>query len=65
VTLIDKVDGLLAGITRNDIERMAPAYRRRLAQALRRIADIADMPPKSDPPKSGILGSLHDGERSG
>lgn len=65
LSVLQKVEGLLAGITRSDIERMRPAYRRRFAQALRRVAEIADPQPKPEPPKAGVLARLHDGERAG
>ena len=63
---ITKVDALLAGMTRADIEKMPPAHRQRLAQALRHIADIADPPPKAaaQTPKGGILGDLGSGARA-
>jgi hypothetical protein len=38
-TSVQAVEALVAGITLNDIERTPPEHRRRLAQALRRIAD--------------------------
>jgi hypothetical protein len=59
--VIHKIDGL----TRADIEKMPPANRRRLAQALRHIANIADPPPKRtvEIPKAGILGDLRNGAR--
>lgn len=63
LSVLEKVEGLLAGITRSDIERMRPAYRQRFAQALRRIADIADPPPKPEPPKAGVLADLSEGWR--
>jgi hypothetical protein len=47
---IVKIDALLAGITTADIENLPPVHRQRLAQALRRIADMADPPPKAEAP---------------
>jgi hypothetical protein len=41
---VDKIDGILAGITRADIEKLEPTLAKRLARALRRIADFADPP---------------------
>ena len=38
------LDGLLAGITREDIDKMPPVYRQRLAQALRRAIDMLERP---------------------
>jgi hypothetical protein len=58
VTLIEKIDALIAGLSKNDLERMPPLHRQRLAQALRRVADLADPPA---PPPSGVLSELEDG----
>jgi phage terminase Nu1 subunit (DNA packaging protein) len=38
------LDGLLAGITSEDIDRMPRAYRQRFAQALRRAVDMLERP---------------------
>jgi hypothetical protein len=62
LTSIEKIDALMAGITRADIQRMPPAHRQRLAQVLRHIADLAD-PPKVHSPKAGVLAELRDGQR--
>jgi hypothetical protein len=49
-----------------NMQRMPPVHRHRLAAALRRIADIADPPPRAaDPPKDGVLRHLRDGDRAG
>ena len=61
--LIDKLDALLNGITRRDIESLTPEQRKRLALALRRIADIADRPERAKP-KVGVLYDLNRGERA-
>ena len=57
---MDKIDGLVAGITKAEIEGMEPALRQRLAKALRRVADLADLP-KAEAPKEGLLHDLRDG----
>jgi hypothetical protein len=62
---IDTIDGLLAGITRRDIEMLEPALAKRLALALRRIADLADPPNTPRAPKSGVLADLRNGNRAG
>ena len=62
LTSIEKIDALMAGVTRADIQRMPPAHRQRLAQVLRYIADLAD-PPKAHSPKAGVLAELRDGQR--
>jgi hypothetical protein len=60
---MDKIDGLMAGLSRNDIERMSPVARQRLAQALRRVANLCDPPPPPPAQRSGVLAALKDGER--
>jgi hypothetical protein len=60
---VDKIDGLLASITLDDIEKLPPANRRRLAQMLRHAADIAD-PPSKPPPTGGVLRDLGNGARA-
>jgi hypothetical protein len=65
VTLIGKIDALVSGLCRDDIERMPPLHRRRLAMALRRVADLADPPANAKPEESGILIRLRNGERPG
>ena len=61
--LIEKIDALLAGVTRSEVEHLAPAQRQRLAFVLRHIANLAD-PPNADAPKAGILADLKRGVRS-
>jgi hypothetical protein len=65
ISPIHKIDGMLAGMTRADIKKMPLTNRRRLAQVLRHIANIADPPPKRtvEIPKAGILGDLRNGLR--
>jgi hypothetical protein len=62
LTSIEKIDALMAGVTRADIQRMPPTHRQRLAQVLRHVADLAD-PPKVHSPKAGVLAQLRDGQR--
>jgi hypothetical protein len=62
LTSIEKIDALVAGVTRADIQRMPPAHRQRLAQVLRHIADLAD-PPRPQSPGAGVLAELRDGQR--
>jgi hypothetical protein len=56
VSTVDMLDGLLAGITSEDIDRMPRAYRQRFAQALRR-APRHPRRPRTAAPTS----PLHDG----
>ncbi len=62
LTSVEKIDALVAGVTKAEIQRMPPAHRQRLAQVLRYIADLAD-PPKVHGPKAGVLAELRDGQR--
>jgi hypothetical protein len=52
----------LEGIDPADLQRLAPAERRRLADRLRHLADIADPRKPAVPPK-GVLADLRNGER--
>lgn len=61
--LIEKIDALLNGVTRNDVEHLRPAQRQRLAFVLRAIADMADPPTsrratREELRKSGVLSQL-------
>jgi hypothetical protein len=50
---VEKIDALVAGITRDEIQRLPPAHRLRLAQALRHVADLCDPPAKAaEPPQA-------------
>lgn len=44
---LGRIDALVAGVTRDDIRKMPPAHRQRLAQALRHVADLCDPPIKA------------------
>lgn len=63
ITAIDRIDAVLAGITKADIEALRPEFRCRIARALRRVADLADAP-KTEAPKVGVLADLGDGHRT-
>jgi hypothetical protein len=61
---IHKIDDILSGVARSDIEKLNPAHRQWLAQALRHIADIADPPPATPAePEAGVLADLRDGQQ--
>jgi hypothetical protein len=62
--LVQKVDALLSGLTRKDVEHLSEPQRRKLAFLLRKIADLADPPAKPELPKSGVLSDLRRGHRS-
>jgi hypothetical protein len=61
--LIDTLEALLEGITREQIASWSPVRRMRLTQALRYLADLAD-PSKPAEPRSGPLARLRAGERA-
>jgi hypothetical protein len=63
LTLVGKIDALMSGITRADTEKMPPAHRLRIAEALRRVAEIADPAPRPEVPRAGVLADLRDGQR--
>ena len=64
MSVAEKVSALLEGITRRDIANLPLDKRKRLATALRRIADLADPPALPAQPKSGVLRDLYRGERA-
>jgi hypothetical protein len=63
IATIDKVEALIAIISRAEIQQLSPIRRQRLTQALRYLADMADTAKKADP-RSGALAQLRDGERA-
>jgi hypothetical protein len=63
VTNVEKVEALLGTMTRQHVEKLPAAQRKRLAKLLRRVADMAD-PPRSVP-KSGVLSELDKDPREG
>lgn len=62
---VAKIDALLSGLTRDDLGRMQPVDRKRLAAELRRVADLCDPPARSDLPRSGLLAALRENPRAG
>jgi len=62
MSIVEKVDALMAGMTKADIERLLPAGRQQLAQELRRVADLAD-PPTTNRQHAGVLRELGNGQR--
>jgi hypothetical protein len=63
LTSIETVEALMTGFTEAEIEKMEPARRQRLAQVLRRIADMAD--PQRVTPTAGVLQDLSRRPREG
>jgi hypothetical protein len=60
--LATKVFALLTSLSPADIEALAPAERRRLADQLRHVADLAERDKSA--PRAGVLARLSHGERS-
>jgi hypothetical protein len=58
VGTVDMLDGLLAGITSEDIDRMPPAHTRRLAQALRRDVHAHERVGRSRPSAKSDTGEV-------
>jgi hypothetical protein len=48
IASLSMIDGLIAGINQDEIKRMPPAHRQRLAQALRHVANLCDPPDPDD-----------------
>jgi hypothetical protein len=62
---IDRIDALIAGVTRAEIQKMPPIHRQRLAQALRHVADLCDPPAPPEKQKPvGVLADLGAGART-
>jgi len=55
IALADRVVALLVSLAPNDIERLPPVERRRLADQCRHVAKLAEGEPQ---PKNGILSEL-------
>jgi hypothetical protein len=63
VTVLAKAAALLSAAHPDDLQRMTPIERRRLADLCWNWWLITD-PDKPKPPRSGVLASLHDGARA-
>jgi hypothetical protein len=62
MSVAEKAAALLEAITREEVDAMPPAARRRFAALARRAAEMADPPPET--PKAGILSDLRRGIRA-
>jgi hypothetical protein len=60
VSKIETIDALVADIGKDEIGRVPPARRQRLAQALRQVAEMLDAP-RPEAPVLGLLRDLRDG----
>ena len=66
LSVVDKAVGLLTSLRREDIERLPPAERRRLAYICLHVAGIAEPASRPSTPArtAGVLAALDNGERS-
>lgn len=64
MSVADKIAALFNALTREDVDAMAPAARRRFADTCRHWADFADIRTRRDKPKSGVLAELRRGYRN-
>jgi len=66
MSIVEKVTALLYALRREDIERLPPAERRRLAYICLHVAGIAEPASRPSTPArtAGVLAALDNGERS-
>jgi hypothetical protein len=63
MTIATKVAALLVAVRRQDVERLPPAERQRLAGLCRYVASMAE-PPVSSHSRSGVLYDMKSGRRA-
>jgi hypothetical protein len=64
MSVADKIAALFHALTREEVDAMPPAARRRFADTCRHWANFADIRPSQDDPKSGVLADLRRGFRN-
>ena len=69
MSVVEKVIALIGGMSAVDVRALPPLKRQLLAQACRRVADVADPPAErfrrpNASPRSGVLAELSMGERA-
>ena len=64
MSVADKIAALFHVLTREEVDAMPPAQRRRFADQCRHWADFADIRPRAAVPKSGVLADLKRGLRN-
>jgi hypothetical protein len=64
MSLAHKIAALFNALTREEVDAMPPAERRRFAELCRHWADFADIRPRPDAPRSGVLADLKRGWRN-
>ncbi|HEX5998414.1 MAG TPA: hypothetical protein VFZ16_03290 [Hyphomicrobiaceae bacterium] len=64
MSVADKISALFHVLTREEVDAMPPAERRRFADQCRHWACFAEIRPRASVPKSGVLAALRRGERN-
>jgi hypothetical protein len=58
MSIAAKIAALFNALTREELDAMAPAERRRFADLCRHWADLAELGRRVEPPRSGVLEAL-------
>ena len=64
MSIAHKIVALFNVLTREEVDAMPPAERRRFADLCRHWADFADIRPRPAVPRSGVLADLKRGWRN-
>lgn len=64
MSVADKIAALFHVLTREEVDAMPPAERRRFADLCRHWANFADIQPHRAVPKTGVLAELKRGLRN-
>jgi hypothetical protein len=64
MSISDKIAALFAALTREEVDALPPAARRRFADLCRHWADFADIRPRGPNSQSGVLADLGRGLRN-
>jgi hypothetical protein len=64
MSVAHKIAALFIALTREEVDAMPPAERRRFADLCRHWADFADIRPRPTVPTSGVLADLKRGLRN-
>jgi hypothetical protein len=64
MSVAQRIAALFHALTREEVDAMPPAERRRFADLCRHWADFADIRPRKGAPGSGVLADLKRGWRN-
>jgi hypothetical protein len=64
MSVADKIAALFNALSREEVDAMPPAARRRFADLCRHWADFAEIRPSRQEPQSGVLADLKRGLRN-